>query len=369
MLNYFFKSKQIRYIILLSFLFSVKSFAQPTAPDGKEWVAVSGLTDEFDSWDTSKWFKSLWNYGEPVQMLANNSGVENGNLWIKATLDDSGTNRWFETSRVMSKAYVNYPMYTECRMKTAHISAYNTFWLNEGNSANRDEIDVVELNSKPSASSSQYNSWPYLMQSQYFLVVNNNTERAKGDFDNRNLSNDNPLKGVPWNEEYHTVGVWWKDANNIQFYLDGEPAGSVSTTRNFTRNLRIIWDLWTIDAPGWSGGIAAKNDLLDDDINTMYVDWIHTYTLENQLSINDNKVGKNVQVYPNPVNDILNVKLLTALESDALIQIYNSVGQLVKTQKLIGVNNEISLLELTSGVYYAKISNGGSTDFQSIIKK
>lgn len=249
-----------------------------TTPEGMAWKKEEALSDEFDEWDSSKWFKSLWNYGVPVQMRSQNSGVSDGNLWIKATLDE-GKSRWFETSRVMSKRQIKYPMYTESRIKTAHISAYNTFWLNNGDIDNRDEIDVIENNSKPSCNCQP--DFPWQMNSQYFHVVDGDTKRNKGDFDNRNLSDLNPLKGIPWNEEYHIVGVWWKDARNIQFYLDGEPAGSVVSARDFTRNLNLIWDLWTIDQ-NWSGGIAAQNDLLDDAINTMKIDWVRTWQLEKE---------------------------------------------------------------------------------------
>ena len=104
------------------------------------------------------------------------------------------------------------------------------------------------------------------------------TERAAGNLDNRNLSNGNPLRGVKWNEAYHTIGAWWKDKNTVQFYLNGELAGQVVTTKDFTRSQNIIWDLWTADET-WLGGIANQADLTDDNINTMYVDWIHTYEL------------------------------------------------------------------------------------------
>lgn len=246
-----------------------------TTPDNMTWEKVEDLSDEFDIWDTNKWFKSLWNYGEPVQMRSQNSGVADGNLWIKATLDE-GKRRWFETSRVMSKKQINYPMYTESRIKTAHISAYNTFWLNNGDIDNRDEIDVIENNSKPSCNCQS--DFPWQMNSQYFHVRDGDTKRNKGDFDNRNLSEVNPLKGVPWNEDYHIVGVWWKDAKNIQFYLDGEPAGSVVAARDFTRKLNLIWDLWTIDE-NWSGGIATQNDLRNEEISTMKIDWVRTWQL------------------------------------------------------------------------------------------
>ncbi|RMG27667.1 MAG: T9SS C-terminal target domain-containing protein [Bacteroidetes bacterium] len=342
-------------------------FSQPTAPAGMKWEVVPALTDEFDSWDDTKWFKSLWNYGVPVQMLAENSGVTDGKLWIKATLDSNST-RWFETSRVWSKTQINYPMYTECSMKTAHISAYNTFWMNNGDINNRDEIDICENNSKPSITSKT--DWPYLMQSQYFITVNRNDERAKGNFDNRNLSAGNPLRGVKWNEAYHTLGVWWKDKNNVQFYLDGEPAGSVTTTRDFTRSLNIIWDLWTIDA-AWSGGIANPQDLLNDSINTMYVDWIHTYSLvdDGSVHIEEEASAAGIEFFPNPTTDQLTIRLPESPQEEAQVQIYHSSGQLVKTEQLAGETHHLSLRNLPAALYLLRVQNGDRLGFQRIVKQ
>ncbi|WP_010523319.1 family 16 glycosylhydrolase [Aquimarina agarivorans] len=271
-------------------------FDIPTPPEGKKWEIVPELTDEFNgTFDTDKWFKPLWNYGVPVQMVAQNSGVSDGRLWIMATLDNTNPDgRWFRTSRVQSRAQINYPMYTESKIKTAHISAYNTFWLNNGNIDDRDEIDVIENNSKPSCNCQP--DFPWQMNSQYFQVnsaASPKEVRNHGNFDNRALSDANPLKGVKWNEEYHVFGVWWKDAKNAQFYLNGEEAGSVVfgeqrfdnepfiEGRAFTRNLNIIWDLWTVDQP-WLGGLPPKSDLSDKTINTMRVDWIHTYKLTDE---------------------------------------------------------------------------------------
>ena len=270
------QNTQLAAAFLFMFTFAL-SIAQPAPPPGKSWKKVNQLSDEFNGgFDGSKWTKPLWNYGVPVQMRAQNSGVSNGKLWIKATLNN-GSNRWFETSRVMSKAQIKFPMYTECSMKTAHISAYNTFWTNNGDINNRDEIDIVENNSNPSIRSQTYR--PYTMYSQYFLTVGGNDERAHGNFDNRKLSPNNPKRGKKWNEVYHTVGMWWKDSRTVQFYLDGEPAGSIKTTnRRFTRNQNLIWDLWTKDVP-WLGGLAVKSDLNNNAINTMYVDYVRTYQL------------------------------------------------------------------------------------------
>lgn len=266
--------------LLTLILCSTSVFSQPAAPAGKMWQKQANLSDDFNGdFNTGKWQKPLWNYGVPVNMIAANSGVSDGNLWIKATLGSG--DRWFNTSRVMSNAQIKYPYYTEASIKTAHISAYTTFWLNNGDSDNRDEIDIIENNSKPSCNCQP--NFPWQMNSQYFHVVNGDTRRAYGNFNNRNLSNGNPLKGVKWNEAYHVVGVWQKDARNIQFYLNGEPAGSVVSERDFTRNMNVIWDLWTGDFD-WLGGLAIKSDLNNNNINTMYVDWINTWKLVDDTS-------------------------------------------------------------------------------------
>ncbi len=262
-----------------------------TTPDNKKWVKLESMSDEFEVWDSSKWFKSTWNYNEPVSVIQsnNNSGVADGNLWIKATLGSG--DRWFETARIHSIAETSYPMYTEARIKTAHISAYNTYWLNNGDSFNRDEIDIIENNSNPSCGCQP--DFPNQMNSQYFQADENETPeviRQHGNFLRSNLSPVNPLRNVGWNEDYHTYGVWWKDSKNIQFYLDGEPAGSVvvgehldgqTYNREFTRELEIIFDLWTNEA-AWLGGLPPKSDLGDDTINTMRVDWVRTWKLEDE---------------------------------------------------------------------------------------
>ncbi len=270
-----------------------------TTPEGMQWVKLESMSDEFDAWDSSKWFKSTWPYGPPVAMSDgnDNSGVKDGYLWIKPTLRDDSNDpvdmkRWFQSARIHSFAETSYPMYTESRIRTNNISTYNTYWLNNGDIENRDEIDIIENNANPSCTGCTADNFPNQMNSQYFQADENKTPqtiRNKGNFDRSGLSDANPLKNVSWNEDYHTFGVWWKDAKNIQFYLDGEPAGSVVvgehqdgntyTGRDFTRELEIIFDVWTNEA-GWLGGLPQKSELSDDSKNTMRIDWVRTWKLE-----------------------------------------------------------------------------------------
>tara|TARA_R110002126_G_scaffold291782_2_gene458041 strand:+ start:8609 stop:9880 length:1272 start_codon:yes stop_codon:yes gene_type:complete len=270
---------------------------EDTTPSDKKWVKLEVMSDEFDSWNSSKWFKSTWNYGVPVFMSqsSQNSGVTDGKLWIKATLNETNPDdRWFQTARIHSKTKIKYPMYTEARIRTAHISAYNTFWLNNGDINNRDEIDIIENNSKPTCTNCEAADFPLKMKSHYHQADASKTPqtiRHEGDFLRSDLSSTNPLREFGWNEEYHTYGAWWKDSKNVQFYLDGEPAGSIVVGehwddktydgREFTRDLEIIFDLWTNEA-NWLGGLPPKSDLGDNTINTMRVDWVRTWKLENK---------------------------------------------------------------------------------------
>ncbi|WP_298363759.1 Ig-like domain-containing protein [uncultured Lutibacter sp.] len=261
-----------------------------TTPAEKKWVKVDELSDEFDGpFDTSKWFNSYWNYGgTPVFMRDQNSYTEDGKLCIKATL---GSNpNWFQSARVHSKQKISYPMYTECSMKTAHISAFNTFWMNNGDIDDRDEIDIVENNSKPTQACIDTSTntanfpwtthlFPTQMNSQYFIAKNGVTERHEDNYDTRWLLPENPKKDKTWNEEYHIVGCWWIDKRTVQFYLDGEPAGRVTTNQDFSLELELIFDLWTADEC-YLGGLANKEDLNDDSINTMRIDWVRTWKLE-----------------------------------------------------------------------------------------
>lgn len=268
---------------------------QDSTPAGKKWVKLTAMSDEFETWDDKKWFKSTWNYDVPVFMSTEdtNSGVKDGNLWLRATLNKSNPEgRWFQTARIHSIAETSYPMYTEARIKAAHISAYNTYWLNNGDINNRDEIDIIENNPKPSCDCQA--DFPVQMNSQYFHADTNKkpvTIRDEDNFNQSGLSDLNPLKGLEWHEDYHTFGVWWIDANHIQFYLNGEPAGKVVVGhdrsgktyagRKFTRDLEIIFDLWTAEFE-WLGGLPPMSDLNDNSINTMKVDWVRTWKLEDR---------------------------------------------------------------------------------------
>lgn len=75
------------------------------------------------------------------------------------------------------------------------------------------------------------------------------------------------------------------------------------------------------------------------------------------LGLNDIEAIRAIAVYPNPVSQYF---MITSPHTNIdFVEVYNSTGQLVKTQKLEQINNSIYIEDLVSGVYFLKIYNEG----------
>jgi hypothetical protein len=102
-------------------------------------------------------------------------------------------------------------------------------------------------------------------------------------------------------------------------------------------------------------------------INTYgeYEDY-NVVTSEIQLATNDVAGPKNdIQVYPNPVSDILNI---TKVSDKAAYKIYSAAGQLVRQGNIN--NGQINVSELIKGAYVITIEDKGREPFTSkFIKK
>jgi hypothetical protein len=67
---------------------------------------------------------------------------------------------------------------------------------------------------------------------------------------------------------------------------------------------------------------------------------------------------KQLSIYPNPASDKLTVKL-GSVNDNAYVEVYNSVGQLVKKAvRVIGSETQIHVSDLAKGVYIVRVTNG-----------
>ena len=92
--------------------------------------------------------------------------------------------------------------------------------------------------------------------------------------------------------------------------------------------------------------------------------YARVYDLSSVLSLEDNIISKNFIVYPNPVNDQLQLQVATNFEFKKAA-IYNYSGQLVFQSN----NTKINVSDLASGVYFIEVETNNGKGVKKIIKK
>ena len=85
-----------------------------------------------------------------------------------------------------------------------------------------------------------------------------------------------------------------------------------------------------------------------------------------QMSVEETAAQAGMQLYPNPVQDVLTIRSKEALVS---YEIFGAAGQLVKQGTLNMMQEQVVLSSLQTGVYYIKLQTKSSTVTEKILKK
>jgi hypothetical protein len=92
------------------------------------------------------------------------------------------------------------------------------------------------------------------------------------------------------------------------------------------------------------------------------------FTVKTTSTELNNIISNSINIYPNLVQSKAIVQLEKPVMNDAIINIYNSIGILVMTQKIYNQSSILDMSKLTCGIYYVKIMNGGETVSKKLIK-
>ncbi|UQB68408.1 T9SS type A sorting domain-containing protein [Epilithonimonas zeae] len=144
--------------------------------------------------------------------------------------------------------------------------------------------------------------------------------------------NDNSIKALP------------------KFVSDSDLHIALNTENSPIDNKGVVLEDVTTDFDGAARSITTPDIGADE------------FSIET-MAVNDVANKSKIQVYPNPVNDVLTVSSDKKVNQ---ISVYNVSGQLIQE---INNSNVINLTKLSSGVYFVKTVVEGKTEMTKVIKK
>jgi hypothetical protein len=77
-----------------------------------------------------------------------------------------------------------------------------------------------------------------------------------------------------------------------------------------------------------------------------------------------------IKIYPNPSSENINIKFEEPVDDEVKIFLFNSRGQLVKTDvvEVAVIEKQMNLQDLPSGVYYLKLVKGKLSNVYKVVK-
>ncbi len=128
-----------------------------------------------------------------------------------------------------------------------------------------------------------------------------------------------------------------------------------------------------------TGYVAVRmldaNDTIYGWIKLSHVDFatgiVHEYACENKTAnIKEDALLGSIVTYPNPTSDFIRIKKTSGNVVLENIKLYNTIGELMKTQNTINFDDQIDLSQFADGVYFLYLeSKNGFTIKKVMVKK
>ena len=152
----------------------------------------------------------------------------------------------------------------------------------------------------------------------------------------------------------------WDDIFILKLSADGNLIWA-EKTGGPGNNQERCWDIWTTDADEiyFTGqyrdiGIFNPGSSQDEYQNNGYEDSFTVKWMDSQTSINDGYNMSDINLYPNPVSNLLSVQSAVPLKN-ASISIYTATGLLLQQNHVNGYSAYLDMSEFTPGIYLLQI--------------
>ena len=267
-------------------------------PDGKKWVKVDALSDEFNvpEFNNAKWYKDptkdqfRWRGRFPGLFEPENVSIGDGNL--RVTVKEFDTPKrvngqdWTHGGAILrSKAKATPGLYYECRMQANKTVMSSTFWIAFPQNCNSTDKRKLELDIQECVG--RVHDSTAVWAQKWDAIYHSNTWRHNfgGNGCDKEITKSIQSPGKinldeKNNSRYFVYGCWWKSPTEILFYLDGKFTYRITPLTDFDIDGHITMAMETYD---WNP--IDKDNIFDtaseEDRTTKY-DWVRTWKLEDE---------------------------------------------------------------------------------------
>lgn len=135
---------------------------------------------------------------------------------------------------------------------------------------------------------------------------------------------------------------------------NGQNGGHVVVGYAYEKNYVSVMDPWR------NNGRYTFKHGSNISLNGSRGRWTEGVEITQQVLSVDQKFKASINIYPTLVKHVLNIELEN--HTTANLKLYNALGSNVLTTKLTGNKMAVNLSNISSGVYFAKISNDSSKE-------
>ena len=168
------------------------------------------------------------------------------------------------------------------------------------------------------------------------------------------------VRGITSNSPFNLIGdsgFWW--ANSLDYINQVNNSNNCNCINNL--NFRINFYNAVLSPAGVSSTQNSQDKKFGMSVRC--VKDLNTPLGNNEIN---NLIFKNVNYYPNPVIDILNIKATTILKT---AKIFNLLGQTIFQQRFNSSEIQLNMSEIPTGTYFVIVESDDKKETLKILKK
>jgi len=247
----------------------------PLSDDFNYKAPANGKSSEFyQRW--TEGFINSWTGPSLTEWHPSQSLVSGGKLNLTAKRKPGSWNIYLGS--ITSRQTVQHPLFMEIRAKLSNSVLASDFWLLSADSTQ--EIDVLEAYGGDRKSNQWYAERLHL---SHHVFIREPFQDYQPKTDDTWFHN-----GTKWRDDFHRIGVYWRDPWHIEYYVDGELVKTSSGKEvidplDFTKGtglskpMHVILNMEDQDWRTKQGLTPTDEELSDTEKMTFQVDWVRFY--------------------------------------------------------------------------------------------